>query len=262
MSTIFIGMAAKKSTKTKKVTEIPEAKVKIEVEEAKVDDEKEEDVEEETESKVENKKVEEEKDSDDSNEAEGESKESKEKETEEPEVENFEDEKTWFTWTRVFLFIVIAAITGFVIVGGYLVFVEGYNFSIAKQQPKEKSIDVKETTPTPTPVSVDKSAYDIEVQNGSGIAGEAANVQGILEDAGFSVSDIGNADTSDYTKTQIVYVKKVNQDYLDELETTLKKRGPVEMVKADNTQTQDVVVIVGSDTSAEDTSPSPTPVLE
>ena len=251
--------AAKKSKRTKKVTEIDEAKVTIEVEAN--DDEVEESKKvtpEENEEAEDEKTVEKTEEVEDKSAYEASESDSvDDKEEKEPEIENFDDESR-FSWSKVFLFIFVAAITGFVIVGVYLFFIEGYNFSLSKEEAAEKTIDVKEElSPTPTPATVDKSAYDIEVLNGSGIAGEAANIQGLLEDEGFSVSDIGNADTADYTDTMIYYTKDVDQDYLDELEATLKDRGPVKLEEADSDQAEDVVVIVGSSLSEEEATPTP-----
>jgi hypothetical protein len=245
MSTLLLAMATRKKTKTvKKVTEIPEASVKIEVEQK--EEEKVTEKEEATELATEEKDIE--KSEEEVDEVE---------EEKEPEIENFEDEGSRFGWSKVFLFVVIAAVTGFIIVGAYLFFIEGYNFSLTKEEAKKEiNIDEK-ATPTPTVEEIDKTAYDITVLNGSGIAGEAASVQTLLKDEGFSVSEIGNAETADYTKSQILYAKGVDQKYLDELEKALKTRGPVEINKAESSQTEDVVVIVGSELSEEDATPTP-----
>jgi len=251
-------MAASKTKKIKKVTEIPEATVKIEIEqteEATQDSEEELDktakpAKEDTETaeSVTEDTPEEKEDTEESNETVDKTEETPEEEKE-PEIENFDEENSRFSWSKVFLFIVIAAVTGLLIVAAYLFFIEDYNFSLTKEEPKKEISVEDEVTPTPMAKEVDKSAHKITVLNGSGIAGEAANVQTLLEDDGFSVSEIGNAETADFTKTQILYLEDVNQDYLDALEKKLKTRGPVEVEKADSNQTEDIVVIVGSETS-------------
>jgi hypothetical protein len=268
-------MVASKTKKIKKVTEIPEATVKIEIEQtekeaeetdktevaAQTDKPAEEDLD------TPEKENTEEKESDQSDKPAGAAQSDSSAETEkqpeekkEPEIENFDEENSRFSWSKVILFILIAAFTGFLIIAAYLFFIEDYNFKLTKAEPK-KEISVEEkTTPTPMAEEVDKSAYKITVLNGSGIAGEAANVQTLLKDNGFSVNEIGNAENADYTKTQILYVKSVNKDYLDALEKTLKTRGSVETKKADSDQTEDVVVIVGSETS--EITATPTPELE
>ena len=53
--------------------------------------------------------------------------------------------------------------------------------------------------------SVDPSSFTVLVKNGSGIAGEAAYVQELLEAQGFVVTDIANADVSAYEETLVIY---------------------------------------------------------
>lgn len=235
-------MAAKK---VKKVTQIPEANVKIEVEQTEEDAEEneKEEVVEASEEKVE--------------ETEGATEEVKESE-----VENFDEESgSSISWKKVFIYTLISAFIGFIILGGLLFALNNYDLNLTKKT-EEKSIVLPSTTPKPTKEpedSVDKEAYEIEVLNGSGIAGEAAAVQTLLEDAGFKVSGIGNASNSDFEETQILTGEDIDESYLEELEKTLEDRGPVETEKAPSSQTEDVVVIVGSETSDSDTTPTPTP---
>lgn len=259
-------MAEAKKTKTvKKVTEIPEASVKIEIEQTAEEAEKSDKSADEAKAEISANNA----DDSDKEIPEQESKDSEEKteeieEEKESVIENFDDENSRFSWSKVFLFIVIAAVTGFIIVGVYLFFIEGYNFSLSKGEQANKTIDVEEElSPTPTPDSIDKEAFDITVLNGSGIAGEAASVQELLEDEGFSVYEIGNAETADYTNTQILYSQDVDKEFLDELEKVLETRGPVKTEEAESNQTEDVIVIVGSELSdnAEEKT-TPTPELE
>lgn len=235
-------MAAAKSKKVKKVTEIPEANVKIEVEQTEEDAKDTET----TQSLVETAKVSEEP------EEEAEEKgEVIEKEEKEVEVENFDDgTSSSLSWKKVFLYTFIAAAIGFLILGAFYFIMKNYNFSVSKDG-GDKSIQLPSNAPTPTTAEVDRQAYEIEVLNGSGIAGEAASVQTLLEDAGFSVSEIGNAEAADFTDTQILAGEDVDDAFVDELEKALEERGPVEVEEAPSTQTQDVVVIVGSETTKE-----------
>src|SRR3972149_5195459 len=161
---LAINMAnAKKSKSVKKVTEIPNASVKIEVEE-------------------------------------------KEETPEEvvtdgqPSAEEINETEPsgGISWKKVFLIILVVVPIGLLMFGGFLFFTNSFNTDFLGKEP-EKTINLPETTPTPTEAEVDKEAYDIEVQNGSGIAGEAAAVQELLEEKGFTVSGIGNADSSDFT---------------------------------------------------------------
>jgi hypothetical protein len=225
-------MAAQKSKTVKKITKIPEASVTIEVEE------KEEDLKEEEKTEIAEEPV-------------------KEETETEVESDTTEDESlSSFSWKKVFLYTIIAAGLGFLILGGVFFLYKNANLNFLNQAEK-KEIVLPSITPKPTAVKVDKEAYEIQVLNGSGIEGEAASVQELLEDEGFKVGAIGNADNSDYTKTQILATEDVENEYTDELQKALEKRGPVEVEKAPSTQTEKVVVIVGNLTTEEEATPTP-----
>lgn len=104
--------------------------------------------------------------------------------------------------------------------------------------------------PTATPEPVDLSKYTIQVLNGSGVTGEAAKLKTALIDAGFKVGSTGNADLSDYTKTQISASKSVDKAYLKKLEETLEKTYVLDSSAPSTGSTPqgaDVVITIGSD---------------
>lgn len=76
------------------------------------------------------------------------------------------------------------------------------------------------------------SQFQIKVLNGSGRKGEAAKTKEILEGAGFSVSGIGNNDTSNYRTTLIQVTKEVSKEFITRLEEALSK----ELVLADKAE--------------------------
>lgn len=122
-----------------------------------------------------------------------------------------------------------------------------------------------EESPTPEPTSTpsiidDLTLYDITVLNGSGISGQAADVETLLEDEGFSVLDIGNASTSDFTDTIIQTKEGVPQTFIDNLEQVLSSTFSVEInsVPLSESAESDVVVTIGS-LEAQSSSPSATP---
>ena len=57
-------------------------------------------------------------------------------------------------------------------------------------------------TATPTP-AVDKTTLNIQVLNGSGIAGEANKMKALLEEKGYTVEGTGNAKSYEYEQTEI-----------------------------------------------------------
>lgn len=153
-------------------------------------------------------------------------------------------------------YVIVAVVTfliGIVIIVAISYFLpEGKSNISTKVTPTPVVTNVSPTEePTPTPEKANLSAYSIRILNGSGTTGEAAKVQTLLDDKGFSVASIGNASTSDYTKTVITAKKKVEQSYLDELIKTLKSEYSVNSVVEDasSSQTADVIVTVGSDTA-------------
>ncbi len=56
--------------------------------------------------------------------------------------------------------------------------------------------------------SVDKQSFEITVRNGSGITGGASQVKAVLEQAGFTVAETGNADSYVYNETLVIYKDK------------------------------------------------------
>jgi len=79
-----------------------------------------------------------------------------------------------------------------------------------KNEPEATPAPVVETSPTPeaapSPMpdtEVKLSDYSVQILNGSGLAGEAGFVEKILATEGFDKIDTGNADSYDYTDTQV-----------------------------------------------------------
>ncbi len=242
---------ATKSKTVKKVTEIPEASVKIEVEQTVDEAEKSETTEE----------LEETAQVETHDEVEEESKEPEKEPSLEPILNSLDEEgesSNSISWKKIFLYTFVAAGIGVIILLACLYIFKNYNVTVEKKA-ASKELTLPSTAPTPTTAEVDKEAYSIVVLNGSGIAGEAANVQKLLVDAGFKVGEIGNAESQDFTDTEISATKDVDQEYLDELEKALGNRGDVKVVKAPSTQTDDVVVTVGSSTTSSTKEISPTP---
>ena len=104
---------------------------------------------------------------------------------------------------------------------------------------------------TATPVAtVKNSDYTISVLNGSGIRGEAAKARAALEEDGFTVGTVGNADSSDVVKTQIVYKKTVSADAITKLKAVLGKTYSLEketQLPTAATQATDIVVTIGKE---------------
>jgi|GEM_PF-1877033 len=148
-----------------------------------------------------------------------------------------------------------------VIVGAVVVVLIGAGGYLYYQSSQKKLANPPTTTAvtvtqkpsaSPTPENVKKDAYSIEVQNGSGIAGEAGRAQSLLEDEDFVIDSTGNADNYDYTKTVIQAKKDVSKAWTDQLKEVLKGKYEVKsrVETLDDTDSDsDVVVIIGQNDS-------------
>jgi LytR cell envelope-related transcriptional attenuator len=79
---------------------------------------------------------------------------------------------------------------------------------------------VPTTAPTamPTEAQVNLSAYTISVLNGSTVAGKAADTKASLTADGYKVTTVGNADNSNYTKTEIAAKSTVDKAFISRLQ--------------------------------------------
>jgi len=169
-----------------------------------------------------------------------------------PPLENIEPEhkkgsKIW---------IILALVILLVLVGGGLYYFRQEVLLKSVEQKEEPTSTPSQVSPSPKPeeatdsaeLEADPSEFSIKVLNGSGTAGVAAEARDILEEAGFVVEDIGNADASNYEKTIIRAKENVSKDFLDLLREELGKLylldSNEELGEEEDT---DVVVIVGKE---------------
>ncbi len=101
--------------------------------------------------------------------------------------------------------------------------------------------------PTPTSEPVDKTAFTIQILNGSGVVGKAGLVQKMIEDAGFTVDSTGNASSYDYEKTEIQAGEDVSPAFLQALREALTSDYDVKdsFDAIEGSSKSDVVIIVG-----------------
>lgn len=114
---------------------------------------------------------------------------------------------------------------------------------IVKQTPTPQII---KPTSTPTP-TINKSLVKVKILNGSGIAGKASELKTIFSDAGYQDIVTDNADNFDY-KISEIQIKKNQSQLSATILADLKKyiTSPTQTILA-NTETADVVVIIGED---------------
>jgi hypothetical protein len=144
---------------------------------------------------------------------------------------------------RIFIIIVILALLG----GGGYYFWQSRNKTSTTTETTEVTPTQEMEEPTPTPEEVNKGDFTIEVQNGSGIAGEAGRAQKLLEDDEYTVKGTSNADNYDYTETVIQADSSVPDAWIDQLVSTLEKKYTVQTRIDDKSGSSDadVIVIVG-----------------
>lgn len=76
--------------------------------------------------------------------------------------------------------------------------------SMAQDQPWIKPKKASSTSSDTKPgITVQPEEITVRVLNGSGVAGRAAEVAAALEAQGFTISEVGDADSSDYASTEI-----------------------------------------------------------
>lgn len=101
-------------------------------------------------------------------------------------------------------------------------------------------------SPTPTPV-VKRDTLKIKILNGSGTVGKASDVKTVLKDKGYLDVVTGNADTFDFTKTEVA-IKKGSEHLFDAVQNDIVDyvQNPKQAV-LDEKETADVVITVGKD---------------
>lgn len=143
------------------------------------------------------------------------------------------------------IFIFLSVVTA----ASYLSYQRGIEVGKQIAQKNLKSQMANKTTPTNTPTpteeDIDLSEYSIKVLNGSERNGEASKLKSVLEDEGYSVSSIGNADKT-YSKTTIQVKDSVSKAWVEKLKKTLSKSYILADISTLKDEDTDVVINIGS----------------
>ncbi len=133
------------------------------------------------------------------------------------------------------------------IFAGYVFFMsKDFSFSIPQFiNSPTPTAEIKEEKPTPKPV--DLSSYSVDILNGSGVRGAAAELQESLEEVGFRVGDVGNAERDDYEETEISVKKDADQEYIKKLRSELEKYYVVSKGLKVASDEADIVVVIGKE---------------
>ena len=144
------------------------------------------------------------------------------------------------------IFIVLLILGG----AGIFFFTKSANVVIPTPTPSF-NVQPIENRPTLTPVPskspepIKRTDVSIEIQNGTGITGEAKLLSDKLKALGYSEITAGNADKTDYTETVVTFSKSVSQSVQDELKKELESFYKEVSVKTSSTQSKDVIIITG-----------------
>src|SRR3990167_8678753 len=127
---------------------------------------------------------------------------------------------------KSFLWIIVVIIAILLVVAGGWFYLSSKSKIEEKKTGKETSIKPTTVKAQPTATATEEAKldkYPIKVLNGSGIVGEASNLQAILEKEGFEVSETDNAENYDYTDTIVQAKKSVEKAFLEKLKTLIGK---------------------------------------
>lgn len=151
---------------------------------------------------------------------------------------------------KYFLYTTSVALVVAALVGSFFVYREG----VRKLEHAEES-PAPLTTPTPLPTQTPTLAKELErenlvlqVLNGRGAAGTAAEAQEYLEGLGYTVEGVGNAESFDYEETEIS-IKEDKSQYLGLLVTDLESKYAVASQSSDleKGSEYDAVIIIGAE---------------
>jgi hypothetical protein len=87
--------------------------------------------------------------------------------------------------------------------------------------PSTKGAEVAISTPTPEP-GVSRDEIKVQVLNGTGVPGGAASLQKELQKIGYSNVEVGNADKSTYTTTEVTFDSSLNNNFKNEIVAKLE----------------------------------------
>jgi len=168
-----------------------------------------------------------------------------------------------FNFKRLIVILVILAVLAG---GAWFIFGRGQEGGLSL----EPSPTPFSTTSTPTPTSeeIDREDIRIQVLNGSGISGQAGDLQSELEELGYSGIEVGNASEQDNETTTVTFSSSVSSGVRDEILEALEDFFEDVDSETGSTGEFDIQIITGypaghtpttAPTSAPTTTATPTP---
>lgn len=148
----------------------------------------------------------------------------------------------------------VGGLVTFVVVGVLAGGIFYFNSKVSNPSPVQTDTNAQTTVPSATasPTAapeVDLTTLKINILNGSGKAGQAGIAQGLLEKAGFEGIDTGNADSFDFTATQVALKADLHESVFTSVSDALSDTYVVEKADALDADSEfDIVITIGSST--------------
>lgn len=151
---------------------------------------------------------------------------------------------------RILLIFITALLVGGAAVGGFFY----YSQIKTKEPPKNVKSETPVQAPTAAPTEpvasesaqkTDAATLSVQILNGSGTAGEAARVRDELQKAGFEKFSLGNADSYDYTDTEVQVKEGLPGTVFESIQKSLSAYTVVEESALPTSSSYDVVINVG-----------------
>lgn len=145
------------------------------------------------------------------------------------------------------IIITLIVISVVLILGGLFFFLGNRETEPEATPTPDLGVGIRTATPMPTeePEPADFTDLTASVENGTGIAKEASYLQEKLEVLGFKDVETGNADSTDYENTEVIFSKNVKENVIEELTSELEKVYQDVKTKTGSTGDFDVVIITG-----------------
>jgi len=167
----------------------------------------------------------------------------------------------------VWIFIVVLII---ILAGGLIFFLSKNKTGSteASPTPETQGLQIETSTPVPSPIpeatasAAAKAKVVIEIQNGTGITGEAAYLQGILKGLGYTNIKVGNSSSQDNTVTTATFLSTLDKGIVQEITSKLDSLYQQVDTQTSTTLKTDVLIVSGlkkGATAKPSTSPSPSP---
>lgn len=150
----------------------------------------------------------------------------------------------------IWIFIIVLII---ILAGGLIFFLSRNktNSTEATPTPETQGLQIEQATETPAPTPsatlspAAKAKLVIEIQNGTGISGEAAYLQGILKGLGYTNIKLGNSATQDNTITAVTFSSTLDKSAVQELTTELDTLYQQVDTQTSTTLKTDALIVTG-----------------